>query len=76
MHEDICWSDIWNTQEKNRRAHEMVPEKYKRHILKSTKKNDRVAYHHHSTGHKIDFENVDIINYARKELLEKTYKKD
>ena len=35
--------------------------KYKRHILKSTKKNDGVAYRHHSAGHKIDFENVVII---------------
>ena len=39
--------------------------KYKRHILKSTKKNDGVAYHHHSTGHKIDFENVDIITQEK-----------
>ena len=46
--------------------------KYKQRILKSTKKNDGVAYHHHSTAHKIDFENVDIIT-QKKELQEKTY---
>ena len=39
--------------------------KLKRHILKSTKKNDGVAYHHHSTGHKTDFENVDIITQEK-----------
>ena len=38
--------------------------KYKRHILKSTKINDGVAYHHHNTGHKIHFENV--ISFERK----------
>ena len=30
-----------------------------------------MAHHHHSTGHKIDFENVDIITQEKK-LLEKT----
>jgi len=39
----------------------MVEKNYKHHILKTTNKNDAVAYHHQSTGHKIDFENVDII---------------
>ena len=43
-------------------------------ILKPTKKNDRMAYHHHSTGHNIDFEGTEIIteekNYWRRLIIE------
>jgi len=38
-----------------------VPEKHKRTILKSTKKTDGMAYHHHSTGHAINFDGTEII---------------
>ena len=45
-----------NSQHKN-----WCQKKYKKQILKSTKKNDGMAYHHHSTGHNIDFEGTEII---------------
>ena len=32
--------------------------KHKKKLLKSTKKNDGIAYHHHYTGHDIDFKNT------------------
>ena len=35
--------------------------KYKTKILKSTKKNDGIAFHHHQTGHTIDFANTKIL---------------
>ena len=43
----------------------MVPEKVQMPYKKSTKKNNGVGYHHHSTGQKIDFENVDIITQEK-----------
>ena len=46
--------------------------KFKKKLLKSTKKNDGIAYHHHYTGHKIDFNNVKILAEQKKVLLEKT----
>ena len=33
----------------------------KKKLLKSTKKNDGIAYHHHYTGHDIDFKNTTIL---------------
>ena len=30
-------------------------------LLKSSKKNDGIAYHHHLTGHKIDFKDISIL---------------
>ena len=43
-------------------------------MLKTTQKNDGIAYHHHSTGHQIDFDNVQIItqekNYWRRLIVE------
>ena len=35
--------------------------KHKWKILHSTKKNDGIAYHHHETGHEIDFASTEII---------------
>ena len=35
--------------------------KHKKKLLKSTTKNDGIAYHHHFTGHEIDFENTRIL---------------
>ena len=35
--------------------------KLKRQILKTTKKNDGMAFHHHSTEHKINFDGTEII---------------
>ena len=35
--------------------------KYKTKILKSTKKNDGIVFHHHQTGHTIDFANTKIL---------------
>ena len=46
--------------------------KFKKKLLKLTKKNDGIADHHHYTGHKIDFNNVEILaekkNYWRRPL--------
>ena len=48
--------------------------KYKRKILKSTKKNDGIAFHHHQTGHNIDFEGTTILaeekSYWRRLIVE------
>ena len=48
--------------------------KHKKQMLKTTQKNDGIAYHHHSTGHQIDFDNVQIItqekNYWRRLIVE------
>ena len=46
--------------------------KHKKQLLNSAKKNDGIAYHHHYTGHKIDFDNVQIYNNSGEVLLEKT----
>ena len=58
-----------NAQHKN-----WCQKKYKKVILKSTKKNDGMAFHHHSTGHHIDFEGTEIIteekNYWRRLIIE------
>ena len=35
--------------------------KHKKKLLNSTTKNDGIAYHHHLTGHEIDFENTRIL---------------
>ena len=35
--------------------------KHKNKLLKITKKNYRIAYHHHLTGHGIDFKNKTIL---------------
>ena len=43
-------------------------------MLKTTQKNDGIAYSHHSTSHQIDFDNVQITtqekNYWRRLLIE------
>ena len=48
--------------------------KHKRKILKSTKKNDGIAFHHHQTGHNIDFEGTTILaeekSYWRRLIIE------
>ena len=46
----------------------------KKKLLKSNKKNDGIAYHHHYTGHKIDFTNTQILaeekSYWRRRRIE------
>ena len=58
-----------NSQHKN-----WCQKKHKRTILKSTKKTDGMAYHHHSTGHSINFDGTEIIteekNYWRRIIIE------
>ena len=48
--------------------------KHKKQPLNSAKKNDGIAYHHHYTRHKIDFNNVQIItqekSYWRRLIVE------
>ena len=48
--------------------------KHKKQLLQSSKKNDGIAYHHHYTGHQIDFDNVEIItqekSYWRRLIIE------
>ena len=48
--------------------------KNKQKILKSSKKNDGIAFHHHQIGQTIDFENTEIItqekNYWRRLIVE------
>ena len=51
-----------------------MSEKHKKTILKSTKKTDGMAYHHHSTGHTINFKETEIIteekNYWKRIIIE------
>ena len=58
-----------NSQHKN-----WCQKKHKKTILKSTKKTDGMAYHHHSTGHTINFEETEIIteekNYWKRIIIE------
>ena len=63
------------TLKKRCREHEnWCKKKHKKKLLKSTKKNDGIAYHHHLTGHKIDFDNTKILaeekSYWRRLILE------
>ena len=55
-------------------AQKLVPKEIQEKILKSTKKNNGMAYHHHVTGHNIDFEGTKIImeekNYWRRLIIE------
>ena len=57
-----------NSQHKN-----WCEKKYKKQILKSTKKNDGMVCHYLSTGHNIDFEGTEIItedkNYWRRLII-------
>ena len=60
-----------------KRNHEhanLCKKKDKKKLLQSTKKNDGVAYHHHLTGHQIDFLNTTIIaqetSYWRRLIIE------
>ena len=46
---------------------QMCKPAWKKRILKSSKKDNGLAYHHHKTGHEFDFENVQII------IQEKSY---
>ena len=39
----------------------MQKKSIKKKLLKSTTKKDGIAYHHHLTGHEIDFENTRIL---------------
>jgi hypothetical protein len=40
---------------------QMCKPTWKKRILKSSKKDNGLAYHHHKTGHEFDFENVQIL---------------
>ena len=75
-------SVVWNIKAKHR-AHSRkerqntsggVERNIKKQLLNSAKKNDGIAYHHHYTGHKIDFDNVQIItqekSYWRRLIVE------
>ena len=52
----------------------MVQKEAQKQLLQSSKKNDGIAYHHHYTGHQIDFDNVEIItqekSYWRRLIIE------
>ena len=39
----------------------LVPKETQNEDFKNSKKNDRIAFHYHETGHAIDFENTQII---------------
>ena len=58
---EICWPDNRNCEKKMQRHENWCKKKYKTKILKSTKKNDGIAFHHHQTGHTIDFANTKIL---------------
>ena len=51
-----------------------MQEETQKKILKSTKKNDGIAFHHHQTGHNIDFEGTTILaeekSYWRRLIIE------
>ena len=44
-----------------RDAVKLVPKETHKKILKTSKKNDGIAFHQHETGHAINFENTQII---------------
>ena len=48
-------------KKRNREHFNWCQKKFKRQILKTTKKNDGMAFHHHSTGHNINFDDTEII---------------
>ena len=48
-------------KKRNQEHAKLRKKKHKKKLLQSTKKNDGVAYHHHLTGHQIDFPNTTII---------------
>ena len=58
-----------NNQHKN-----WCQKKHKKSILKSTKKNDGMAFHHQKMGHEINWEETEVIteekNYWRRIIIE------
>ena len=48
-------------KKRNQEHANMCKKKHKNKLLQFANKNDRVAYHHHLTGHHIDFPNSTII---------------
>ena len=48
-------------KKRNKEHFNWCQKKFKRQILKTTKKNDGMAFHHHSTGHNINFDDTEII---------------
>jgi len=48
-------------KKRNKEHENWCQKKHKKKLLKSTKKNDGIAYHHHLTGHTIDFKNTTIL---------------
>ena len=71
---EICRTDNCNAEQTEQSTQNWCLKKHKKEILKSTKKNDGMAYHHHSTGHNIDFDRTEIIteekNYWRRLIIE------
>ena len=57
----MCWPDNRNLEKKMQRTRKLVQKEKQNKILKSTKKNDGIAFHHHQTGHTIDFANTKIL---------------
>ena len=61
-------------KKRNQEHANLCKKKHKKKLLQSTKKNDGVAYHHHLTGHQIDFPNTTIIaqetSYWRRLIVE------
>ena len=54
-----CVGQSTGTFKKRNQDHaNLCKQKHKKMLLKSTKKNDGVAYYHHLTGHQIDFPNT------------------
>ena len=72
--EEICWPDNRNNEEKMQERENWCKKKFKRKILKSTKRNDGISFHHHQTGHTIDFANTKILGeekcYWRRLIME------
>ena len=61
-------------KKRNKEHENWCKPKFKKKLLKSSKKNDGIAYHHHYTGHTIDFTNAQILaeekNYWRRLIIE------
>ena len=74
MHQKIHWTNVSYTKRKELLSISDGAAKNIKQMLKTTQKNDGIAYHHHSTGHQIDYDNVQIItqekNYLRRLIIE------
>ena len=62
MYVYICVGQTTATLRKRCSEHrDWCQTKYKKKILKTSKKNNGIAFHYHEMGHAIDFENTQII---------------